>query len=92
MSRIIISLLVITSFFLIAIPVFADMTKKNVPAATMEIASPCPDGWQLKGHATKNAQGSPIFVCVPKKPALNCGPGTAAKILPCEVGCQPVIK
>jgi hypothetical protein len=29
---------------------------------------------------------------VPKKPALNCGPGTAAKILPCEVGCQPVIK
>lgn len=92
MSRKSISLIVITSFILIAIPLLSDTPPKTPPPATLEVASPCPDGWQLKGRVTKNAQGSPVFVCVPKKPTLNCGPGTAPKVLPCEVGCQPVIK
>ena len=101
MSRKMISSLVIAGLMLIAISAFAgtkDMPAsagtKYMPASavTPAVPNPCPDGWQVKGRVTKSAEGSPVFVCVPKKPTLNCGPGTAAKILPCEVGCQPVIK
>ena len=89
MSRKIVSLLVITSLFLVAIPVFAGTPPKDAPASAILVASPCPDGWQLKGKVTKSDKGGQIFVCVPKKPVLNCGPDTTAKFLPCEVGCQP---
>lgn len=87
MSKRIISSLVIASLMLIANAAVAE--RHDLPGRTPPVENPCPDGWQLKGSVKKNSLGSPIFVCVPKEPALKCGPGTAPKIRPCEVGCQP---